>query len=86
MCVYPPPCALEQVPADVALTDRWSSSARRPMQVRVTGTSCPKVHEGDVVWCLLSALLPGLRRKEGWKEGGKQREGRNVGRRESAKL
>lgn len=70
MCVYSPPNASEQVPADVGLMDRWSSSSWQSMQVRRTGVSCPKVH---VVWCLLSAVptgsrflsLPGLRRKEG---------------------
>lgn len=49
MCVYPLANALEQVLSDTGLMDRWSSLSWQPMQVRMCGVSCPKVHKGGGV-------------------------------------
>lgn len=46
-------CALEQVLSDAGWMHRWSSLSWQSVQVRMTGVSCPKVHEswgGDVCY------------------------------------
>lgn len=57
MCVYLLAYALEQVLSDAGLMNRWYSLSWQSVQVRMSGVSCPKVHEsgGVVVFIIHSA-------------------------------
>lgn len=95
MCVYPLAYALEQVLSDTGLMDRWSSLSWQPMQVRMRGVSCPKVHKGGGVGVFIIQSANGQQRyrrsqevrgmMEKKKRGG-MREGGMNGEREGEKV